>query len=355
MGSGGYRFKHGHFECLSLCDGSRDYPLGSLFANVSIGQVKKTLQRRNLPTNNITTPYTYLYVNTGEHRVLVDMGAGSLSPSTGRLLHSLNEAGISPAQIDTVIITHAHPDHIGGSLDEEGRLVYSGASFFISADEWEFWLSKDRLLRVPEGFADIARKNLEPLRHHVNLIDGESEIVPGIRAIPAPGHTPGHLVVEVFSADELLLYIGDTVLHPLHLEHPNWLPIYDILPEQAAASKRRIFDQAAARKALVLGQHFAPFPSLGTVTANGEGWLWRPINMTGKDGHDGYDWPSAGTTEGERASRETGSRESTTCRSVREARVSREERSSRRWSRWRTGAMRVGLARGLYRFRVGVP
>jgi hypothetical protein len=88
------------------------------------------------------------------------------------------------------------------------------------------------------------------------------------------------MVVEVSHADRRLFYIGDTVVHPLHLEHPEWHPIYDILPAQAAASKRRIFDQAALKKALVMGQHFIPFPGLGTVVKEGTGWRWQPIDMT---------------------------------------------------------------------------
>jgi len=89
------------------------------------------------------------------------------------------------------------------------------------------------------------------------------------------------MVVSFSSGDEQLLYIGDTVLYPLHLEHPDWTPIYDILPEKAAASKRRIFDRAAAEKAWVIGQHFSPFPSLGHVIKKGEGWQWQPIETRG--------------------------------------------------------------------------
>jgi glyoxylase-like metal-dependent hydrolase (beta-lactamase superfamily II) len=99
--------------------------------------------------------------------------------------------------------------------------------------------------------------------------------LPGIGVIPAPGHTPGHIVVLVVSGDERLYYIGDTVLYPLHLEHPDWTPIYNIVPEQSAASKRRIFDRAAAEKALVIGQHFPPFPSLGYVVKRERGWAWQ--------------------------------------------------------------------------------
>lgn len=276
MSTDSYRFKLGDFECVSLSDGSLDYPLENFFANVPIEQIQEALRQRNLPTDYITTPYTYLHVDTGQHRVLVDMGAGDLGPRTGRLIQNMQAAGIDPTVIDTVIITHAHPDHIGGTLDDKGELVYPNADYHIWREEWDFWFSEEAFNRTPEMFVTVARKNLEPIRDRVTLLDGESEIIPGVRAIPAPGHTPGHIVASISSADEQLLYIGDTVLYPLHLEHPDWTPIYDILPEQAAVSKRQIFDRAAEEKSLVIGQHFPPFPSLGTVVKRGEGWRWQP-------------------------------------------------------------------------------
>jgi glyoxylase-like metal-dependent hydrolase (beta-lactamase superfamily II) len=281
MGTGSYRFRLGDFECVSLSDGSVDYPLKNFFANVPIEQVEEALRQRNLPLDYVTTPYTYLFVDTGEHQVLVDMGAGSLAPRTGRLLQSMSEAGIDPAEIDTVMITHAHPDHVGGTLDEDGKPIYASAHYYIWKDEWEFWFSELAEVKTPKMFVTCARTNLEPLQDRVTLLDRESEVVPGVGVIPAPGHTPGHMVVSVSSGDEQLLYIGDTVLYPLHLEHPDWLPIYDILPEKAAASKRRIFNLAAEEKALVIGQHFPPFPSLGHVVKKGDGWQWQPVEVTG--------------------------------------------------------------------------
>ena len=281
MSTGSYCFKLGGFECVSLSDGSVDYPLQSFFSNVPKTQVEEILLQRGLPIDYVTTPYTYLYVDTGEHRVLVDMGAGGVIPNTGRLVQSMKTSGIDPADIDTVMITHAHPDHVGGTLDQDGKPVYTNAHYYIWKEEWDFWFSELAEAKTPEMFVTCARTNLEPLQDQVTLLDREGEVVPGIGVIPAPGHTPGHMVVSFSSGGERLLYIGDTVLYPLHLEHPEWLPIYDIIPEKAAASKRRIFDLAAEEGVWVIGQHFPPFPSLGHVVRKGEGWEWQPIETTG--------------------------------------------------------------------------
>jgi glyoxylase-like metal-dependent hydrolase (beta-lactamase superfamily II) len=277
MSTGSYQFQLGDFGCVCLSDGSLDYPLHNFFANVPAAEVEAALRQHNLPTDYITTPYTYLFVDTKDHQVLVDMGAGHLGPRTGKLLQNMQAGGINPLEIDTVVITHAHPDHIGGTLDDAGKLNYPNATYYISKTEWDFWFSEDAFQKAPELFVTLARQNLEPIRERVKLVEHEMELVTGIRTHLAPGHTPGHMVVEIVSKDKALYYIADTVLYPLHLEHPDWLPIYDILPEQAAASKSAVFDRAADQGAWVVGQHFPPFPSLGSVIRHGKGWQWQPM------------------------------------------------------------------------------
>jgi glyoxylase-like metal-dependent hydrolase (beta-lactamase superfamily II) len=292
MDAGTFRFRVGEFECVSVSDGGLNYPLQSLFSNVPLERVEEALRQLDLPTSQVMTPYTCLYIDTGEHRVLVDTGAGDLgahaaqvfpgldhsTSATGLLLENLRHSGVEPSEIDTVVITHAHPDHVGGTLNETGELVFPNAHYYISGEEWDFWNSDAATTKAPPFMVDAARRNLRPLEDRLTFIGDASEAVPGVRAIATPGHTPGHIALSIASDGERLLHISDAVLYPLHLEHPDWTPVFDMLPEQASASKRRIFDLAAEEDALIFAHHFPPYPSLGRVRKREQGWRWQPTN-----------------------------------------------------------------------------
>ncbi len=259
--NGCYRFAIGSFACTSLLDGSYEYRWQDFYSTASETEARAAMKSKGISAEKIVTPYTYLHVDTGEHQVLLDAGAGSLAPTTGRLPQSMQAAEIDPDEIDTVILSHAHPDHIGGLLRPDGSPAFPKATYYIWKREWDYWFSDEERARAHEtpmkkfdGFFDFARSRLQPVRKQVRLVEfsGEREsIMPGISVLRAPGHTPGHMVVELRSGAETLVYIGDTVLSPLHLEHLDWLPVYDIQPEQAAVSKRFVFDLAAAHHAWV--------------------------------------------------------------------------------------------------------
>jgi glyoxylase-like metal-dependent hydrolase (beta-lactamase superfamily II) len=272
-----FRFPLGDWQCISLLDGYNDYKLEEMYANVPKEVLVKSLRQHGLPEDKVTTPFTFLVVNTGDHKVLVDMGGGGLSPEFGKLVQSMRAAGIQPGEIDIVLITHAHPDHIGGTLDAQGQPNFRNARYFIQKADWDFWFSDIHPQKIPEFFFKFAQTQLGPVKDYVELIEGNAEVIPGVRMIAAPGHTPGHAVISFQSGQDKLVYIGDVVLQPLHLENPDWVPVFDVLPNDAFSSKCAIFDMVADRGIIVLGTHFSPFPSLGKVTKLDVGWRWTPF------------------------------------------------------------------------------
>ena len=272
-----YRFNIGDFQCVALNDGNIIGNAAMLFANAPQEELRQVLQHYDLKPDHLPSTWTCLLVETPTNVVLVDTGLGTGGEYGGQLLPLLQEEGFQPQDIDTVILTHAHADHIGGCVDKAGRLTFPEATHYMWQDEWDFWTTETTLKKVPEWAATIARQKLPPLAKQLKTVNSESEIVPGIWAIAAPGHTVGHMAVEVESRGEYLLDMVDATLHPIQIEYPEWYAQLDQFPEQTVVTRQAMYQRAMEKNALVLAFHFPPFPSLGHILNQAGRWKWKPL------------------------------------------------------------------------------
>ncbi len=175
-----------------------------------------------------------------------------------------------------MVLTHCHSDHIGALTHAESKLAFPNARYVMWEEGWEFCMSKETRAEIQPDRVEFLDRKLLPIRDRLELLEEDGEIVPGIHAFGAVGHQPGHMMVEISSENEKLLYISDTLLHPLNLEFPDWYAVYDRDPEQAVAVRRELLKRAAAEGFLVHAFHFH-FPGLGYIRRGGGAWRWEPF------------------------------------------------------------------------------
>jgi glyoxylase-like metal-dependent hydrolase (beta-lactamase superfamily II) len=282
MQSETFRFQVGSLSCIAIQDDAPRYPIGMFLTNLPKEQYQPGLLQRGDDPEYVEIPYTCLFINTGRERLLVDTGSG---PSKGRLLPLLRAEGIEPLEIGTVVLSHGHPDHIGGVLNQIGQPAFPNARYVMFQKDWDFWMSKPSLAELPvddsfkQGMLASAQNNLPGVQRQLDLIDPDTEIVPGVTAIDAFGHSPGQMALEISSAEERLLFVADAVVHPLHLEYPEAIGMTDHCPSQVVETRIRLLEMAVKKKSLVSTSHFA-FPGLGRVVSAGESWQWQPIFAT---------------------------------------------------------------------------
>ena len=278
---GFFRFGLGSFEIVPLHDGvlSRDRPAGFV-RNASDTEVGEAFATAGMPRDKLTLTFTPLLVNTGRQAVLIDTGLGTAGPAgTGRLAANLAAAGVSPESVGAVVISHFHSDHIMGLLKADGSLAFPNAEVLVPEKEWAFWMDEGQAASAPEAlqaqFAGV-RKVFGGRGDTVRRYGWGEEVLPGITAVKASGHTPGMSALEVASGDEAMMFVADITNNPLiFARHPEWQAMFDMDPEDATATRKSLLDRAASDK---LRLHFfhAPFPATGFIAKNGAGYEFLP-------------------------------------------------------------------------------
>jgi glyoxylase-like metal-dependent hydrolase (beta-lactamase superfamily II) len=268
-------FRLGDFACVSLPDvieTLREEDIKNMFTD----DAERMLAAfRALPAP-LTFGRNILLVETGEKRVLIDSGMGQSDPNDpGHLLEHLRAENFRPDSIDTVIITHYHQDHIGGLLDQAGNPTFPKARLVVPAQEHDYWMSEDLLAGLDAPDADRLRQTFAAYAERLTLMDDTTDIEPGIRYVPAVGHSPGHRAVQIESGEARLLHIVDAIHMPIQLNALDIAPFDWQQADLAIATRRALVERAESENLLLMAYHF-PFPGLGCVQRRGGLLDWEP-------------------------------------------------------------------------------
>ena len=276
-----YRHKVGAFEITVLSDGN--LALEATLFSGDQARAEKLLEAAFLPKVGIPTAVNEWLVNTGEKLILVDTGASNgFAPTLGRLPQNLAAAGVDPRAVDTVVITHMHPDHVPGLLAADGTMMFKNAIVHVNGDEYAFWTSDQIRAKAPDAvrpFFDLAKTAIKPYADagKVQMHKDGTTFAPGITAVAAPGHTVGHTMVRISSAGHELLIWGDIVHNAaLQFPEPDRSIAFDHDPAMAIANRKKVFDMVASDRLLFAGTHL-PFPGLGHAAKASSGYTYVPL------------------------------------------------------------------------------
>lgn len=279
--AGVYRYKVGDITVTALSDGAFTRKLEEGFVrNAPLAEVQKALSDAYLPTDSLQISFTTLVLESGGKKILIDTGfADNGPPTAGRMFEGLKTAGIEPASIDHVIISHFHGDHIAGLRKKDGSASFPNAEIAVPEAEWAFWTDEARAAAAPEalkGNFAMVNRVFGPVAKDVRRFAWDKEVAPGITAIAAPGHTPGHTTFAVTSGNAKLMVLSDITNVPyLFVRRPDWQVMFDMDGEQARQSRHKLLDMVSSERMQVAGYHF-PFPSTGYIAKDGNGYELVP-------------------------------------------------------------------------------
>ncbi|MBX6742928.1 MAG: MBL fold metallo-hydrolase [Acetobacteraceae bacterium] len=281
---GFYRFKLGSFTVTTLHDGSVQMPVAGFVRNAPLEEVQKVLAESFLPPDTYANIFTATLVDTGRSLILFDTGNGTgRAPTVGKLIQNMRASGLDPARVTHVVISHFHGDHISGLLDAEGGKAFPNAEVIVPEAEWAFWTDTGNETRSPErqrgNFANTQRR-FAPYKDRIRQVADGAEALPGVRAIAAYGHTPGHTCYHIADGNAQMMFLADVTHRPeLIARRPDFHTIFDFDPDMAEVTRRKMLDRVSADRMRVTGFHF-PFPANGYMAKEGNGYRFVPADWS---------------------------------------------------------------------------
>ncbi|MBZ9660919.1 MBL fold metallo-hydrolase [Mesorhizobium sp. ESP-6-4] len=282
---GFYKYKVGSLEVTAIYDGIWRKPHDPAFIkDVSIDDTKAALAKAGLTTEFMPIPLTVVVLKMNGRTIMMDAGSGvgQWQANATHLPANMKAAGIDYKAIDTIMISHFHPDHVWGLMEKgTNDPVFPNAELIVNATEYNWWIDPSRLAKLPEGRKPAGKRIAEnfPKWKNWKLVDDGTEVVPGIRLMAAPGHTPGHSVYHVDGGSEQFLVSADTMYVPALLApHPEWQGAYDQDGPMAIATRHKIIDQVIADNIRICGSHF-PFPGTGSFVKDGNAYAFTPTQI----------------------------------------------------------------------------
>jgi glyoxylase-like metal-dependent hydrolase (beta-lactamase superfamily II) len=279
--TGFVKFNVGDIECTSLYDGiwQKSHDDGFI-RNASVDQTKAALEKAGLSADFVPIEFAQTVVKSGGKTILIDAGTGGqLAPTAGKTMAHMAAAGIDANAIDTILISHFHPDHIFGLMAKETNApIFPSAELVLPEAEYKFWTDPALIDKLPEQRKGLAKRIQAtfPNWKNVRQVGNDVEVAPGVRSVSAFGHTPGHTAYHVSSGDAQLMVAGDIANVPaLFVANPTWQAVFDSDPEMATQSRVGLFDRVIADKSIIAGYHFG-FPNAGTISKDGNGYVFEP-------------------------------------------------------------------------------